>query len=66
MGVDSVHIELMSMVYEIMSSRGTINNCELTNTCNIRLRQTNKKIEKCFNTYKMFRGEFETFEEYIK
>jgi len=32
----------------------------------VRHPQTNGKIEKWFHTYKRFRGEFETFEEFIK
>jgi transposase InsO family protein len=32
----------------------------------VRHPQTNGKVEKWFHTYKRFRGEFETFEEFIK
>jgi transposase InsO family protein len=32
----------------------------------VRHPQTNGKVEKWFHTYKRFRGEFETFEDFIQ
>lgn len=32
----------------------------------VRHSQKNGKIDKCFNTYQRFRGEFESFEEFVQ